>query len=86
MEWAHQHPEVLRERQRRYGLARKDDKKVKARKKLKDAVYAGKVKKFPCVICGDKKVHGHHPDYDYPFYVVWLCRKHHIALHRGKLG
>jgi hypothetical protein len=28
------------------------------------------------------RVDGHHPCYDRPMAVVWLCRRHHIAEHR----
>lgn len=37
--------------------------------------------KRPCVLCGDPKGIGHHLSYD-PEIVVYICRMHHIALHR----
>jgi hypothetical protein len=45
------------------------------------AVKIGKLKRKPCVICGNKKVEGHHEDYNKPFEVLWLCKKHHLARH-----
>lgn len=51
---------------------------------LNNAVKAGKVVPWPvCAMptCKTKKVEGHHPDYDRPLEVVWLCRKHHAAAH-----
>ena len=48
---------------------------------LNNAVRDEKLEKLPCFICGAKKVEGHHPDYDRPLDVVWLCPKHHRKLH-----
>ncbi len=31
----------------------------------------------PCVVCGIEKTEAHHPDYDFPYCVVWLCHKCH---------
>lgn len=36
----------------------------------------------PCEICGQEQVHAHHPDYEQPNVVQWLCPKHHKAAHR----
>lgn len=56
--------------------------KWKARQDLRNAVASGKIKKLPCEVCGDEKVHGHHEDYKKPFQVQWLCVKHHYEKHR----
>ena len=56
--------------------------KYKARYTLRNAVRYGKIKKAPCMMCGDKKAHGHHEDYTKPLDVIWLCRKHHMEIHR----
>jgi len=55
--------------------------KYKARYTLKDAVKSGKVKKEPCVVCGNVKSQGHHDDYSKPLQVKWLCQIHHADLH-----
>lgn len=55
--------------------------KVKARKAFYNAVYSGKLKKYPCEKCGSSKAHGHHEDYSKPFDVTWLCPKHHAERH-----
>ncbi len=35
-----------------------------------------------CVIVSCEEVgERHHPDYDKPYEIVWLCRKHHRAVH-----
>lgn len=48
---------------------------------LGNAVRDGVVKKQPCLICGETKVEGHHPDYSRPLDVVWMCKKHHTETH-----
>lgn len=52
-------------------------RKSAVRAKLRRAVTAGKIEKLPCDICGSSKVEAHHQDYNKPFDVVWLCRRHH---------
>ncbi len=46
------------------------------------AVRKGKLLRLPCSVCGKTKVQGHHPDYNKPLEVVWLCEKHHRELHK----
>lgn len=47
---------------------------------LNHALRDGKVAPLPCFICGAKAV-AHHPDYDRPLDVVWLCQAHHKQAH-----
>lgn len=56
--------------------------KFKARKLFRNAVNRGDIIRQPCGVCGKKKSDGHHPDYSKPYEVMWLCRKHHLKLHR----
>jgi hypothetical protein len=51
--------------------------RVIARKAVKD----GHIAREPCVQCGNPQSEIHHPDYDYPLVVIWLCRTCHRALH-----
>lgn len=44
------------------------------------ALRSGKLVKQPCLVCGEKAV-AHHPDYDRPLDVVWLCQPHHKQTH-----
>lgn len=44
----------------------------------------GKIQRQPCATCGDPTSQMHHPDYDKPLLVVWLCRKCHLQLHAEK--
>ena len=40
-----------------------------------------KVKREPCKVCGSA-AEMHHHDYEKPLDVEWLCRAHHMELHR----
>lgn len=59
--------------------------KKKAKEMLNDRVNRGKIKRDPCVECGNPKTEGHHEDYSKPLEVIWLCTKHHMERHR-KVG
>lgn len=56
-------------------------KRRKANSAVTNAVRDGRLQKLPCQICGDPKSVGHHPDYDNPLGVVWLCQAHHKQTH-----
>lgn len=43
----------------------------------------GVIKKQTCALCGSS-AQMHHPDYDKPIRIIWLCRKHHLNLHTDK--
>ena len=64
---------------------RVDPIKARAREAVGRAVRNGKMKRKPCVVCGETKSEGHHEDYSKPLDVIWLCRKHHKEADR-KLG
>lgn len=46
-----------------------------------NAIRDGRLVKQPCEICGETKVEAHHPDYEKPLEVNWLCSKHHAEHH-----
>ncbi len=48
---------------------------------LRSGLRRGLVQRQPCEVCGDQNTEAHHPDYDRPLEVVWLCRAHHKAEH-----
>lgn len=50
--------------------------------KVNNAIRDGKLQRQPCFICGEK-AQAHHPDYDRPLDVTWLCPEHHKAAHRA---
>lgn len=42
----------------------------------------GKLKPQPCEVCGSP-AQKHHDDYARPLDVHWLCRQHHLSVHRS---
>ncbi len=47
------------------------------------ALKRGELVKKPCEHCGSEyRVEGHHPDYDKPLDVIWLCKSCHEQEHR----
>lgn len=63
----------------------KNPEKLKAQKLLRQKVYDGEIiKPKKCSCCGDGGIiDGHHPDYNKPYDVEWLCRVCHKGRHRG---
>ncbi len=53
-----------------------------ARARVRYALHMRRLERFPCEICDESDSDAHHPDYSKPLEVVWLCRKHHLALHK----
>jgi hypothetical protein len=45
-----------------------------------NAIRRGDIVPLPCFECG-AKAEAHHPDYDRPLDVIWLCPSHHKQLH-----
>lgn len=46
-------------------------------------ILTKKLKRLPCVICGNEKSDAHHYNYDSPLNIIWICRKHHAKLHKN---
>lgn len=46
-----------------------------------NAVRRGDLNPLPCFECGAEKTEAHHPDYDRPLDVIWLCPAHHKQTH-----
>jgi hypothetical protein len=55
--------------------------KYKARTAVNNAIRDKRLKKEPCMICGNPKSTAHHEDYSKPFEVKWLCYLHHARIH-----
>lgn len=47
-------------------------------------IAKGRMERLPCVVCGNPNSDGHHEDYAKPLDVIWLCKKHHRAIHEFK--
>jgi hypothetical protein len=62
----------------------KEDARKKANCRSYSRVYflRGKIKKASCVKCGSEDSQRHHPDYNNPLHVVWMCRECHLEYHR----
>jgi hypothetical protein len=56
--------------------------KLYAQRMVFTAVRNKSIKKSHCVICNDINVEAHHPNYNEPLVVMWLCKKHHILEHK----
>jgi hypothetical protein len=56
--------------------------KQRARDAAKYARRRGRLIAQPCAVCGDPRVHAHHPNYAKRLEVVWLCQIHHAEVHR----
>lgn len=44
-------------------------------------IRSGKMNRQPCTICGNKTTEAHHPDYNKPLEIIWLCKKCHFKQH-----
>ena len=59
---------------------KKYPERKKAQSLLRSALKSGKIKPLLCFICGGN-AEAHHPDYNQPLDVVWLCPSHHKQAH-----
>jgi hypothetical protein len=57
--------------------------KYSAHLAVQRALISGTLQKQGCEVCGSGEVDAHHDRYDEPLNVRWLCRRHHVRLHRG---
>ena len=64
-----------------YDLQR-DVQKLRARRRIRERIWNGTLKRLPCEVCGDAKTHAHHDDYSKPLEVKWLCPQHHADRHK----
>ena len=58
----------------------RNKKKLAAHNAVSKAVLRKGLIPHPCWVCGEK-AEAHHPDYDRPLDVVWLCQPHHKQAH-----
>ena len=69
------------ENQRRYAQDPELRIKYLARWYARRMTANGTIEKMPCAFCGNEQSQRHHPDYDQPLLIVWLCRDCHRILH-----
>ena len=79
--WRESHPGYMTQAKREWWQKNRD--KLKVKDTLRYAIKTGKVVKLPCQECGSQDSQAHHPDYSKPLDVIWLCREHHMEIHRG---
>jgi len=74
-----QRPERAARRQQRARRQRDEQsQKYKARTGAGNALRDGRLRREPCYFCGaTTDIEMHHPDYDQPLRVYWLCRRCH---------
>lgn len=53
-----------------------------AHRQLQFAIRRGLLKPQPCEVCGERRVVGHHTNYERPLQVFWLCHYHHREEHK----
>ena len=79
------HAEAMRKNRKKYPYATySTEKKKHSNVRSYSNVYQkrGKITKQPCSLCGSTyRLEKHHPDYNKPLEVIWLCRKDHVELH-----
>jgi hypothetical protein len=61
---------------------RRHPERAEALKLVTAAIRSGDLVPGPCEVC-QQAAQAHHDDYTQPLVVRWLCRKHHMALHRA---
>ena len=60
---------------------KEDSRRLRCHNALHRALRAGSIEPEPCFVCGSEETVAHHPSYDLPLDVVWLCQAHHVQLH-----
>lgn len=75
------HAKYMRNWRITHPLNKEQRKKDTARSYANVYKQRGKLKKQPCKMCGSEHSQMHHPDYDKPLEVLWLCRRCHLLTH-----
>lgn len=73
--------DYMRNYHRKY---KRDILKLKAKWRVQASLKNGTLQRKSCIICGNEKSQAHHQDYNKPYNVIWLCRKHHELIHHAK--
>jgi hypothetical protein len=83
--WREENANRIREHKRRSLEKNKNNPnfklKVRARLELNLGVRYGRIEREHC-FCGESKSEGHHPNYNKPLDVIWLCKPHHDRYHQ----
>lgn len=79
-------PEKYKERmeKRNSNYIQKHPDKYIAHMMVRNKLRDRKLDRKPCEVCGTtRKVEAHHDDYSKPLNVRWVCKKHHMEIHRA---
>lgn len=70
-------------RDKYYKIYNKKFKKERsARSLVSRQIKKGEIKRGTCIVCKSKtNIVAHHEDYNKPLQIIWICRRHHYALH-----
>jgi hypothetical protein len=74
--------EYSRQWRKNHPLTPEQRKRDSARSYTKELVKRGKIAKEPCQNCDSLISEAHHPDYNNPWNVIWLCRSCHMKHHK----
>ena len=74
------HATYMRNWRKSHHMTEEQRKKDNCRSYARVYLTRGLLKKKGCAVC-DGEAQMHHPDYDRPLEVVWLCKKHHRDVH-----
>lgn len=78
------HAKYARENRPKHSeLSPEQRKKANARAYANTYQRRGKLQPMACLECGAEKAQKHHPDYDFPLMVEWLCKTCHVKHHHG---
>src|SRR5512146_228853 len=77
------HDAYMREWRKTHPLSETERRKDIARSYLRVYIRRGKIQRQPCEVCG-APAEAHHHDYSKPLEVRWLCRPHHLELHKAE--
>jgi hypothetical protein len=75
------HRAIGREWRRNHPLTAEQRRKDNCRSYTAVLVKRGAIERKPCQVCKIEPAQAHHPDYDNPRLVVWLCKDHHMQEH-----
>lgn len=74
------HAAYMREWRKTHPMTDTQRKRDAARSYAKVYLSRGLITRQGCAVC-DGRAQMHHPDYDRPLDVIWLCEKHHRDVH-----
>lgn len=75
------HNAYMREWRKTHPQTEDEQRKSRTRAYTHVLIKRGHLTRQPCRDCGREPAQAHHPDYDDPRTVIWLCPPHHRAEH-----